>query len=184
MRLDGERLRLEDVSAVYTRMMDDRFLPELRGEPASSPRRVRCREVHAVLTDWMEIAPARVVNRARAMSSNCAKPYQAQLIRSVGFAVPETLVTNQPALAREFLAEHGRVVYKSLSGIRSIVREIEASDLDRLDDIRWCPVQFQAYVPGVDVRVHVVGTEVIATRVDSDAPDYRYAGVRGAHRPA
>jgi glutathione synthase/RimK-type ligase-like ATP-grasp enzyme len=79
---------------------------------------------------------------------------------------------------REFMARHGRAVYKSVSGVRSIVEEVGAEALARLDDIRWCPVQFQAYVEGVDVRVHVVGERVFATRVASDAADYRYAGVR------
>ncbi|HYR61283.1 MAG TPA: alpha-L-glutamate ligase, partial [Actinomycetota bacterium] len=70
-------------------------------------------------------------------------------------------------------------VYKSISGTRSIVRELDDEALARLHDIRWCPVQFQAYVEGVDVRVHVIGSQVYATRVTSDAADYRYAGVNG-----
>jgi glutathione synthase/RimK-type ligase-like ATP-grasp enzyme len=59
------------------------------------------------------------------------------------------------------------------------VQELTLSDLCRLDDIRWCPVQFQARVPGVDVRVHVIGEQVFATRVTADATDYRYAGADG-----
>ena len=165
--------RLEDVAGAYTRLMDDRILPELDGEPPDSPARTACRELHDKIT------PARVVNRASAMGSNGSKPYQSQLIARAGFAVPETLVTNDPELVREFHAEHGRVVYKSLSGSRSIVQELSVDDLARLDDIRWCPVQFQAYVAGVDVRVHVIGEQLFATRVSSEATDYRYAGVGG-----
>jgi glutathione synthase/RimK-type ligase-like ATP-grasp enzyme len=120
-----------------------------------------------------------VVNRNRAMASNASKPYQAQAIRAAGFHVPETLVTNEPELVRDFAARHGRVIYKSVSGVRSIVQELEASDFERLDDIRWCPVQFQAFVDGIDVRVHVIGAEVYATRVSSAATDYRYAMVDG-----
>jgi glutathione synthase/RimK-type ligase-like ATP-grasp enzyme len=41
------------------------------------------------------------------------------------------------------------------------------------------PTQFQNYVPGTDVRVHVVGDEVFATEVISDALDYRYAHQTG-----
>ena len=36
-------------------------------------------------------------------------------------------------------------------------------------------MQFQAFVGGPNVRVHTVGDEVFATRVDTDAIDYRYA---------
>src|SRR5690606_18301527 len=92
---------------------------------------------------------------------------------------PETLVTNDPDLARAFIREQGRVVYKSISGVRSIVREVDADDVARLDRIRSCPVQFQAYVEGRNVRVHTVGTEVFATGITTDATDYRYAHREG-----
>ena len=189
-RLDGEGLhgtlregdrsvQLEDVAAVYWRLMDDRLLPELKGLPAEAPERARCRHLHDAFMTWTSVTPARVVNRTAAMASNGSKPYQAQLIRTVGFDVPETLVTNDPDLVRAFVARHGRVVYKSISGTRSIVEEVDGDALARIDDIRWCPVQFQAYVEGVDVRVHVVGRRAFATRVASDAADYRYAAARG-----
>jgi hypothetical protein len=176
-------VRLEDVAGAYVRLMDDRALPELDGLPPESPSRLACRELHDSLYRWLEVTPARVVNRASAMGSNGSKPYQAQLIAQAGFAVPETLVTNDPDVVREFLAEHRRVVFKSTSGFRSIVQELRAADLARLDDVRWCPVQFQAYVDGEDVRVHVIGEQVFATRVISTATDYRYAGSEGG-RPA
>ncbi len=179
LRAGDRAVRLEDVAAVYWRLMDDRLLPELKGLPVDDPRREHSRSLHDTFLTWMNITPARVVNRAAPMASNSSKPYQAQLIRRVGFDVPETLVTNDPELVREFVARHRRVIYKSVSGTRSIVEEVDAGALARLDDIRWCPVQFQAYVEGVDVRVHVVGERVFATRVASDAADYRYAGARG-----
>ena len=154
---------------------DGRPVPARAEGPAGD--RSGAGHLHDVFSDWMELSPGRVMNKAAAMASNGSKPYQAQLIRSVGFGVPETLITDQPDLVRDFLATHGRVVYKS-SGVRSIVQELEGDALDRLDDIRWCPVQFQAYVEGIDVRVHVIGEEVFATQVASAATDYRYAGVR------
>ncbi|HZR48011.1 MAG TPA: hypothetical protein VFB06_00685 [Streptosporangiaceae bacterium] len=175
LRVDGQTLRLEDVDAVYTRLMDDRFLPELRGLPADAAERAACRRLHDTVMTWLELTQGRVVNRISAMASNSSKPYQAQAIRAVGFDVPETLVTNEPDLVRDFVAEHGRVIYKSVSGTRSIVREVDDDALARLHDIRWCPVQFQAYVDGIDVRVHVIGRQVFATQVSSGVTDYRYA---------
>ncbi len=59
--------------------------------------------------------------------------------------------------------------------MRSIVHALDEDDIRRLDDISWCPVQFQALVPGHDVRVHVVGPDVHATEIVSDVVDYRYA---------
>lgn len=175
LRLQGREVPLQDVHAVYNRLMDDQDLPELRGEPPGSPRRLRCRAVHDTLVRWCEIAPGRIVNRTAPMGSNGSKPYQAQLIREQGFLVPETLVTNDPELVLAFRARHGRIVYKSMSAVRSIVQTLEEGDLDRLHLIRWCPTQFQQFVPGTNVRVHVVGSELFATAARTEATDYRYA---------
>jgi glutathione synthase/RimK-type ligase-like ATP-grasp enzyme len=172
---DGWSIALEEVSGLYVRFMDDRLLPELAREPPGSPVRAACRAFHDLVHQWAELADARVLNRSSAMASNFSKPYQLQLILEHGFAVPETLVTNDPELVRAFLAEHGRVIYKSISYERSIVRELDAADLERLEAIRWCPVQFQAYVAGTDVRVHTIGKKLFATAITTAATDYRYA---------
>jgi len=175
LKLEGQRYSLADIRGSYSRLMDDRDLPELQAEPADSERRRRCRRLHDVLTQWMEIAPGCVINRAGPMASNMSKPYQAQLIRECGFAVPKTLVTNVPELVREFRSLHGRVIYKSMSGARSIVQKLSDEDEERLDLVRHCPTQFQAFVDGTNVRVHTVGEEVFATAIQSEATDYRYA---------
>jgi glutathione synthase/RimK-type ligase-like ATP-grasp enzyme len=88
-------------------------------------------------------------------------------------------VTNDPAVVMQFRQRHGRVVYKSISSVRSIVKVLEDSDVGRLEAIRWCPVQFQQYIEGLDLRVHVVGDELFATEISSDVPDYRYANRQG-----
>jgi hypothetical protein len=175
LTLEGRRYPLGDIRGSYSRLMDDRDLPELQGEPEDSERRRRCRRLHDVLMQWMEVAPGCVINRAGPMASNMSKPYQAQLIRECGFSVPTTLVTNDPELVREFRSLHGRVIYKSMSGVRSIVQELSDDDEERLELIRNCPTQFQAFVGGINVRVHTVGDEVFATAIQSEATDYRYA---------
>src|SRR4030095_3564204 len=117
---------------------------------------------------WSEISRARVVNRLSAMASNGSKPLQLQIIRRHGLAVPETLISNDPIAILNFLREHGRLIYKSASGVRSIVQELTDADIARLDRVRSCPTQFQALVEGTNVRVHVVGTAVYATEIDCD----------------
>jgi hypothetical protein len=166
---------LEQFRGVYVRLMDDRSLPELSGEQEGSPLRRYCRWLHDALMQWCELTPARVVNRMAPMASNSSKPYQAQLIAAHGLAVPETLVTNDPDEVRAFQRKHGRLVFKSTSGMRSIVQMLEGKHLERLDSIRACPVQFQQFIEGTNVRVHVVGRQVFATEARTGATDYRYA---------
>ncbi len=175
LRIADHIYKLQEFAAVYPRLMDDRFLPELTDEPPDSPLRTYCRSFHNTLIRWMEIAPALVVNRCAPMASNSSKPYQAQLIREQGFLIPETLITNDPELVRSFRAKHGRVIYKSISAVRSIVQVLQDEDEDRLERIRWCPTQFQAFVEGTNLRVHTIGGEVFPTAVQTEATDYRYA---------
>lgn len=172
---DGWSLALADVRGVYQRPF---------GAGASCQGlddiELACavRAEHA-LRMWTEVTSARVCNRLSAMGSNGSKPYQAQLIAPY-FAVPTTIVTNDPDEVVRFRAAHGRVVYKSCSGVRSIVTELDDEAMDRLERIRWCPTQFQAKAEGLDVRVHVVGADVFATAAAADTVDYRYASRQGS----
>jgi glutathione synthase/RimK-type ligase-like ATP-grasp enzyme len=109
------------------------------------------------------------------MGSNFSKPYQLQLIRKQGFAIPPTLVTNDPDAARAFRAKHKHVIYKSISSIRSVVRIFGEDDFDRIEHILWCPTQFQAHIKGLNVRVHTIGSMAYGSAIISDAIDYRYA---------
>jgi glutathione synthase/RimK-type ligase-like ATP-grasp enzyme len=183
-RLGGElctgdlRLDLTDVRSVYLRPMDDRRLPELAGETEESALRRRTIAFHELLIQWTEASEITVINRYSRMGSNFSKPYQAQLITRAGLATPETLVTNDPEAVLAFREEHGELIFKSISGERSIVKKLSEDDLDRLDRIRHCPVQFQAWVPGQDVRVHTIGGQCFATAINSEGVDYRYAAVR------
>ena len=171
------RIELDEMAAVYARVYDAR---QLRSVASADPAtRVRVHEFETTLWSWIDDAPGRVVNRPSAMDSNSSKPYQAALIAECGFRVPETLITTDPDAARAFWARHKSVVYKSVSGVRSIVARLGREHGDRLDDVAFCPTQFQVYVPGVDVRVHVVGAEVFACEILCDAVDYRYAQKNG-----
>jgi glutathione synthase/RimK-type ligase-like ATP-grasp enzyme len=181
LRLGNETFDLPRISAAYLRFMDDRLLPELKGEPDGSPARRHARAMHDALYRWLELADGRVVNRSDPQGSNGSKPYQAQLIASYGLRVPQTLITNDPAAVLAFRERHGRIIYKSMSGVRSIIKEFDDEDAARLDDVRWCPVQFQEFVPGIDVRVHVIDQDVFATAITSDRADYRYASRMGGH---
>jgi hypothetical protein len=173
--LGSEEVPLRSITGVYTRLMDPAQLPELQDEHVGSPRYEHCRKVHGALTEFCDAAPVRVVNRTSAMASNFSKPYQAQVIQEAGFSTPATLITDDPSLVVAFKRTHDRVCYKSISGIRSIVTELTQDDISRIDDVRRCPVQFQAVVPGLDIRVHTIGPSVFASVVESCALDYRYA---------
>jgi glutathione synthase/RimK-type ligase-like ATP-grasp enzyme len=165
---------LASVSAVYLRPYDARRMDALRGVKPTSGRFRRALEFEDALACWMEMTPALVVSRPSAMASNNSKPYQLGLISAAGFDVPDTLVTTDPSAAAEFWEKHGTVIYKSVSGFRSIVSRLRPEHRERLPDVANCPTQFQQHIEGVDYRVHVVGGEVFGCQVSSSADDYRY----------
>jgi hypothetical protein len=172
--VDEEPVRLGSITGVFNRMSSVELTPEFRALPPEDPLCDHAVRAASALMQWCEITPATVLNRGLANESNSAKAYQAQLIRPF-FDIPDTLVTNDPAAARRFAEHHGRVIYKSCSGERSIVAELDPDEIEaRTDALLACPVLFQQWVAGDDVRVHVIGAQTIATAVTSGATDYRY----------
>jgi hypothetical protein len=192
---------LDQLAGVFNRMMDFQQLPEYKSPGATDEQKKAITGLHLGINEWLELSAARVMNRSSAMASNLSKPYQTQIIQGCGFSVPTTLITNNPQEATRFIKKHRRVIYKSISAVRSIVRELnvlgeeaEFSEIDHkiasgypsirwphpeLEKIRYLPTQFQEYIPGENMRVHVVGERIFATKILSQAVDYRYALIDG-----
>ncbi|GAA3788777.1 RimK family alpha-L-glutamate ligase [Streptomyces phyllanthi] len=169
---------LADVTAAYVRPYDSWRIGDIARAGRDSNECRHASEFDDSLWLWCELTEARVLNRPSRMAGNGSKPRQSTTIRAHGFQVPDTLITTDADAARAFAARYDSVVYKSVSGVRSIVSQLRPGD-DRLDDLAWCPTQFQEHVPGVDYRVHVVGDDVFCSRIESQADDYRYAAKQG-----
>ena len=137
-------------------------------------------ETDARLALVLNNLPCNVLNRPASTYSNRSKPYQALLIRRFDFEIPKTLVTNDPeAVASFFMECDEKLIFKSISGVRSMVRRMTKVDFGRLELLENCPAQFQEYVAGDNIRVHVIGERWFAVRIQCEAVDYRYAGEEG-----
>lgn len=178
--LGGSGIDLGTITGIYARMNDLGGLPEHRASGRTLPdptALLRARAICGLFDELLEVFPRIVVNRPSAMGSNMSKPGQAQLITAHGLLTPPTLITNDPEAVRGFHAEHGRIIYKSISAVRSIVQEWQPGH--DLSGVANLPTQFQAMVPGVNIRTHVIGDEVFASAIQSDAIDYRYGESQG-----
>lgn len=172
LRRGTGQVDLEKITGAYLRPYESSRLPAVaKAPPAGAARAAAFNEA---LLCWSELSLARMVNRPSAMASNQSKPYQLALIHAQGFAVPETLVTTDASRLEAFWKKHGEIIYKSVSGVRSIVSRLTPEHRERFRDIASCPTQFQQWIPGTDVRVHVVGDDVFACEIGSSAVDYRY----------
>jgi hypothetical protein len=178
--VEGRRTRLRAETAGFLRPYDSRAFPGIAHDSVGSALQARATAFDDVLWTWADLAPGLVVNRPSHMAANGSKPFQSRQIAAAGFSVPQTLLTTDAEEAVAFWERHRDVIYKSISGVRSVVARFAPEDVRRLPDLTTCPVQFQARVGGTDYRVHVVGDEIFAARVISDAHDYRYAARTGA----
>jgi len=175
IRCGDVTLALDDIQAAYLRPYPNHQIPALAESGLGSAAWHHADRLLEAFWTWAELTDARVINRPLAMASNNSKPFQAAMIRAAGFRSPPTLVTNHCPSVRRFQRMHRDVIYKSTSSQRSIVSRLESQPTDRWRDLRWCPTQFQALVPGTDVRVHVVGDELFTCSIESQEVDYRYA---------
>jgi glutathione synthase/RimK-type ligase-like ATP-grasp enzyme len=180
----GRIVDLQDLTGVYIRNAGYRGQvgEPVRDDPAKSGKALFEAAYQQAVGQLVDLLPCTVVNRALASASSDSKVYQASVAAAFGFGTPRTLVSTEPDAVREFYAAcSGRVIYKSLSSVRSIVHRLEPRDLGEwLERVRNCPAQFQEQITGVDVRVHTVGGEVFAIEALSDADDYRYARREGS----
>ena len=171
-RLDhsGGSVDLDQATGLYLRLTG----PRQNHHPPDPLRQQRHDAALALVCGWADVAQMRVANRPSAMASNSSKPYQATLIRQVGFSVPETMVTNDPDQVRQFHRRHGRLIYKSTSGVRSIVHELTSARAATLERVRNLPTQFQQLLTGTNIRVHVIGPRTFACEIAAETIDYRY----------
>ena len=108
------------------------------------------------------------------------KPYQLEMARRVGLAVPETLITNDPLEARRFIENCGPsgAIYKAFTATEHDWREtrlVRSEELELLENVRHAPVIFQEYVPaGADVRATIVGDELYAAAIYAKQTAYEF----------
>lgn len=164
---------LSEVTGVYNRMVDFSLTPEYRQLKTWDSKYVELRKKSDAINNWINVSQCRVLNQNEPMKSNCSKLYQMLLIKKAGLWVPDSFVTNNTASLKKYQEEKGRLIYKSASGVRSIVAEFTWDN--RVALIENCPTLFQSFITGTNYRVHIVGKKVFATKINSTAVDYRYA---------
>ena len=177
LKLPDRDLPLAEITAAYPRPYP-RVLAQAREDrPGHLVARRHIARLEHELWQWTATTTATVVNRPAAAASNSTKPIQTRAARACGFAVPDTLLTNDPEQARAFAARHGRVVYKAAGGTRTYTGLLDLADTSRLERLSTCPTYLQRYIAGTNVRVHVAVADVFPVEIISDAIDYR-RGVR------
>ena len=111
--------------------------------------------------------------------------------KQIGFSVPATLVSNDPDEVKKFFALNKIVCNKSLDepnymmqGRMHTYLTQKFSSFDEIasevDSVRVCPTMFQEYIEKEkDVRVVIIGDQVTAVEIDSQAEKLSEIDFRG-----
>ncbi|MFI6564820.1 MvdC/MvdD family ATP grasp protein [Streptomyces sp. NPDC050534] len=164
LSVNGHLLGMGDLRAVWVRRP---------GEPAAHaahPSPWLTAETRQALFGMLFSASPRWMNHPRNAERARLKPWQLRIAHRSGFAVPPTVFTTVPHLARQFAEEHGDVVVKSASGPPpgepglALPTSLIGPDVD-FSAVAAGPALLQRYVPKcADIRLTCVGTRLFAAR--------------------
>ena len=188
----GTQLSTEEIVAVWARKL---WTPQMDADLDERFREMCVRESVAALEGFLDaLHDARWVNDIQRERAAENKQRQLRLAAQVGLRIPRTLVTNDPAAARQFFAEtEGRMVAKLLRPLTVSMNapdlfvytsQISEADLANAETLRHSPMVFQEMIPkALELRTTVVGNRVMSASIDSQASaraahDWRRDGLR------
>ncbi|MDH6250447.1 MvdD family ATP-grasp ribosomal peptide maturase [Chryseobacterium sp. H1D6B] len=185
------KYRLDDIAAVWYRRaynigkglkeeMDAKFFGAAMGE------------IRTTLFGFFESIDSYALGKPSVYRRLDSKEEQLKIADKIGLKIPESCLTNNPEEAKKFVLKHKNVVGKMQTGfaiyedgVENVVftNIIEDKNLEELDSLQYCPMQFQQKIEKKkELRVTVVGRDVYAFEIDSqqfeDAKvDWRKDGV-------
>jgi glutathione synthase/RimK-type ligase-like ATP-grasp enzyme len=179
LRLRGKSLPLDQIQSVWYRRTETMRLPRWFDE---SDRQLARRESLAFMQGlWALLDEAVWVSSPESLRRAASKAEQLRRAARFGLRIPNTCVSNDPDAIRDFVARVGAagdVIYKPHSpimvdqpdGKKGVVYTsvLDQHSLERLEEVRFTPGIFQAYIEkSLELRITVVGEDVFACGIDS-----------------
>lgn len=180
------QIDLGDIRSVWWRRPTSyRFPPELSDQEREFARK----ELDQTLSGLWASLDCYWMSLPHKIRDASYKPEQLQRAIELGFDVPETLITSDPAAAYAFYEQcGGQMIYKPLSQAiflpdpgpageaaparATYTTPITEAQLAQLETIRLTPCLFQAYVPKArELRVTVIGDDVFTAAIMSQSHD-------------
>ncbi|HEU4769527.1 MAG TPA: MvdC family ATP-grasp ribosomal peptide maturase [Pyrinomonadaceae bacterium] len=191
----GEQISTEAVCAVWARKL---WTPRMSDDLDERYRLMCIRESAAALEGFLDaLHDARWVNDLGRQRDAENKQRQLRLAARAGLPVPRTLVTNDPASARQFFAEtEGETVVKLLRPLDVSMdtaspfvytNRVREEDLAHAESLRHSPMVFQELIPkAYELRVAYVAGEAFAGALDASGTsrghtDWRLAAPDECH---
>ncbi len=181
LRTGKDEIAIDQVSAVWYRRPEPPVLPAM---PHDEARQFAEAELKSFLDGLISLVGCRWLSEPGAIRRAGHKLLQLRLALQLGFDVPPTLVSQLPQAIRDFRhAVGGPLVAKLVSKgppraatpERQYVVFTEVLDDAALEDdaiLAFCPAIYQPYIEkAFELRVTVVGEQVFACRIDSQATE-------------
>lgn len=137
---------------------------------------MRARQKHGFVLSWLMALQAQgkmLVNPIPNAYIGQLKPFHTYSLLTAGIPVPPTIMTSEPQEALNFLRQYPLSVYKPVMG-GAVARMVDESVIERLELIRECPIIFQQYIRGENIRVTLTDEKILSVcEIPSDAVDFR-----------
>jgi MvdC family ATP-grasp ribosomal peptide maturase len=183
----GEQIVAAEVRAVWARKL---WSPRMANDLDERYRSMCVDESIAALEGFLDaLHDARWVNDLQRQHAAENKQRQLRLATRAGLRVPRTLVTNDPAAARQFFAEtDGQTVAKllrpiavSMDAVKPFVytNRVREEDLAGAESLRHSPMVFQELITkACELRVAYVAGETFAGALDASGTSRGYTDWR------
>lgn len=175
LNFPGEKISMDAVRAAWWRRPQPFGIPPSVKDP--NVRHFAMSEAATAFQGMWQASRALWVNNILRDAAAAHKPWQLAMAKEAGLAVPETLITNDPAEARAFWAAFpGEVVYKPHTASLHAWREtriLKPQEQAFAESVRLAPVIFQKYVPGTDLRITAIGERLFPAEADTKGGEYQ-----------
>jgi MvdC family ATP-grasp ribosomal peptide maturase len=173
---EGAQLSAAEVRAVWARKL---WTPRMEPDLDERFREMCVRESVAAFEGFLDaLHGARWVNDIQRERAAENKQRQLRVAAAAGLRIPRTLVTNDPAAARQFFDEtEGRMVAKLLRPLTVSMNadsdfvytsRVNAEDLDAAETLRHSPMVFQELIPKArELRIAWVDGEAFTGALDA-----------------
>jgi MvdC family ATP-grasp ribosomal peptide maturase len=178
---EGAQLNAEEVRAVWARKL---WTPRMETDLDERFREMCVRESVAAFEGFLDaLHAARWVNDLQRERAAENKQRQLRLAAGAGLRITRTLVTNDPAAARQFFDEtEGQMVAKLLRPLTVSMNadtdfvytsRVSAEDLANAETLRHSPMVFQELIPKArELRVAWVAGETFTGELDASGTSH------------
>jgi glutathione synthase/RimK-type ligase-like ATP-grasp enzyme len=187
-QVTGLTLNLTEVKSVYLRR---RSVPENLPLSENDKKFAEREWTKFTRNIWVCLRNCKWMNNPKSIEMAQDKLLQLQVAKSIGFSVPDTLMTNSMQEVKIF-SNKRKIIYKAFDGgslypgsDKSIYSTILTDDLlNKIPEsyLQVCPGFFQEYIEkSYELRVTIVGDKIFAAKIDSQSSiqtkiDWRQSG--------